>query len=490
MNNTSRQYTRRQMLQTTGGLLLAGATAQLSAAPAPHRKKVIVVGGGIGGLSCAYELMERGHEVTLLEASRRTGGHVKTIREPLPNGLYADVGAEHFTNPGYDQYRKYVEKFDLPVLPWARRQQMYRHIDGKWFTEAQLADKAVLKGFGFNEGEIAYIVEHGWTELPMLYLGPYVAKFKDEYQPFGIGLDDLDHQLLGDVLANDGLSEAAMRFIGARRSKPNEKDIGDASALFRIWQAAIPKMRGLPMFKRAVFHLKGGNQLLPDTFAAKLGDRVQRNSEVTAIKHDATSATVHFKQAGKEHTLSADHLVLCVSPAQVLSNIEVTPAWPEAKAFALGNTPMSMQSRVLLVTRDAFWKGDVPSINLETGDSHMSFVCETAAEVPGERRVLMGSGQPAQTPEETIAAFRKFYPGKNKDTIEQCIVHQWWKEEPLAINCERTPFAFGKLAKIWPHLIEPVGRIHFAGAAYDNLPWGQDAATRSANRVAERIHRL
>jgi monoamine oxidase len=69
-------------------------------------------------------------------------------------------------------------------------------------------------------------------------------------------------------------------------------------------------------------------------------------------------------------------------------------------------------------------------------------------------------------------------------------VHQWWKEEPLAINCERTPFAFGKLAKIWPHLIESVGRIHFAGAAYDNLPWGQDAATRSANRVAERIHRL
>ena len=56
---------------------------------------------------------------------------------------------------------------------------------------------------------------------------------------------------------------------------------------------------------------------------------------------------------------------------------------------------------------------------------------------PGEHRVLMGSGLPAQTPEETIAAFRKFYPGKNKDTIEQCIVHQWWKEEPLAFGCER-----------------------------------------------------
>ena len=30
----------------------------------------------------------------------------------------------------------------------------------------------------------------------------------------------------------------------------------------------------------------------------------------------------------------------------------------------------------------------------------------------------------------------------------------------------------------------PVGRIHFAGSYADNLNWGQEAATRSANRVA------
>ena len=35
-------------------------------------------------------------------------------------------------------------------------------------------------------------------------------------------------------------------------------------------------MRGLPNFKKEVFHLKGGNQLLPDTFAAKLGERVMQ----------------------------------------------------------------------------------------------------------------------------------------------------------------------------------------------------------------------
>jgi monoamine oxidase len=34
----------------------------------------------------------------------------------------------------------------------------------------------------------------------------------------------------------------------------------------------------------------------------------------------------------------------------------------------------------------------------------------------------------------------------------------------------------------------PVGRIHFAGSHADNLNWGMDAATRSANRVAQAIH--
>lgn len=485
----SRSFTRRDILQSAGAAVLASTASPLAAARESRRKRVIVAGGGIGGLCCAFELMERGHEVTVLEASRRTGGHVKTIRDPLPDGLYADVGAEHFTKPGYDQYWKYVRKFDLPAMPWKRRQDMFRKIDGQWFTEAQLQDAAVLKGFGFNAREVAYIVQHGWTELSSLYFDPYIARFKDEYQPFGNGLDELDQVLVGDLLAKDGASDAALRFCGGSRRSSADKPptSSDVSALFRLWQGAIVKLRGLPVFKREVFHLKGGNQLLPDTFATKLGDRVRRNCPIKAIEHNDASVTVHFEEAGKKQELTADHLVLCISPL-LLAGLTVTPSWPEAKAYALQHTVMGMQSRVLLQTKNAFWKGDVPSINLETGDSHMGLVYETADDVPGERRVLMGSGLPAQSPEETIAAFRKFYPGKAKDTIEQCIVHQWWKEEPTCFGCERHPFPLGQLAKMWPHLIEPVGRIHFAGAAYDNLPWGMDAATRSANRVAEAIH--
>lgn len=245
--NMPATHTRREVLKTTALAVLASGAPLLRAAEPRKKKSIIVVGGGIGGLSCAYELMERGHEVTLLEASRRTGGHVKTIREPLADGLYADVGAEHFSNPGYKHYRRYVEKFGLKALPWKRRYDVLREINGKWFTEAQLADPKVLREFGFNQREIDYILAHTWPELQTLYLEPYIKKFTDEYQPFGIGLDHLDRELLGDVLARDGASEAAIRFSGGGRGKPGKQPKDNStSALYKIWQAAITHLRACP----------------------------------------------------------------------------------------------------------------------------------------------------------------------------------------------------------------------------------------------------
>ena len=75
-----------------------------------------MAGAGIGGLSCAWELVRRGHDVTVIEASERTGGHVKTFRDGLDDALYADAGAEHFTQPGYERYWGYVREFNLRTL--------------------------------------------------------------------------------------------------------------------------------------------------------------------------------------------------------------------------------------------------------------------------------------------------------------------------------------------------------------------------------------
>ena len=41
---------------------------------AVHKKKIAIIGGGVGGMTAAYELAKHGHQVTLLEASDHLGG--------------------------------------------------------------------------------------------------------------------------------------------------------------------------------------------------------------------------------------------------------------------------------------------------------------------------------------------------------------------------------------------------------------------------------
>src|SRR5204862_1648132 len=139
-------------------LKMAAATVLLpTAAAARAKKKVLTGGGGIGGLCCGYELIRRGHDVTVLEASDRTGGHVFTVREGFDDGLYGDGGAEHFTNPGYDLYRAYVDEFKLPFVYYPRRDGIIQRLQGKACTDDMLHDPAVLRGFGLNAREIGFL---------------------------------------------------------------------------------------------------------------------------------------------------------------------------------------------------------------------------------------------------------------------------------------------------------------------------------------------
>lgn len=42
------------------------------------RQSIGIIGGGIAGLTCAYELSQLDHQVTLLEVSGRLGGRIYT----------------------------------------------------------------------------------------------------------------------------------------------------------------------------------------------------------------------------------------------------------------------------------------------------------------------------------------------------------------------------------------------------------------------------
>ncbi|MBS1520321.1 MAG: FAD-dependent oxidoreductase [Bacteroidetes bacterium] len=485
-----RKIKRRKFIKDT---LIAGAGAVvapklLSAETSrPTAKKVIVAGAGITGLCCAYELMKAGHEVVVLEASGRYGGHVFTGRDGLSDGLYADYGADHITKPGYERFFEYVEEFKLTAIPYPNAEgseynydkDALKMIGGKFYSAEQLKDPGVLTQFGFNEKEVKFLSEHPMYELGPYYIKPYLSKFTDAYQPFGVGYDDLDKISISEIFKKEGASPAALKQLGGHNT----------SALYYLWRMAIMDFRKIPYSEGETFHLKDGNEQLPIAFAKRLGGRVKLNSPVTAIKQSKTGVTVSYRPYGaeKETELNADYVVNCIT-LPIFKSIPVTPPLSAEKQYVVDNLAYSSHPFYVFEASTKFWLDDgIKSINMEFEHSDISSIWLETNQVDTKRVILKAFGPGGLSPQRVLAAFRQVYPGKH-DTIEQALTIDWTRDK-FAPVCEMEPFPIGEMHKFWPQILQPEGRLYFAGTYADNMSRGMESCLRSAQRVAQEIGR-
>ena len=81
--------------------------------------KIAVIGSGISGLSAAH-LLQRRHDVTLLEQDSRVGGHTNTIRVPVPGGEQAvDTGWIVYNGPNYPNLTALFAELGIVTRPTA-----------------------------------------------------------------------------------------------------------------------------------------------------------------------------------------------------------------------------------------------------------------------------------------------------------------------------------------------------------------------------------
>jgi monoamine oxidase len=208
---------------------------------------------------------------------------------------------------------------------------------------------------------------------------------------------------------------------------------------------------------------------------------------VTAIEHGQSGVKVTCRENGHATVHEADHVV-CAMSAVMLRNLPVTPAFPESKALAIANVPYYFATRPIFQTRSRFWTRENLTASMEFNVPELNSVWTASEEVQTPRGLIVGTATGPQTPERALAAYRRLYPGKLQDVEKAHAVV--WATDPWASACETTEYAPGELSRFWPALIESHGRVHFCGAYADNLNWGQEAATRSAFRVAETIDKI
>ena len=90
---SNKNFSRREFMKT--GLFFGASTFIPESFPLTNilsnkkndNRRIIVIGAGLSGLTCAYDLFRAGYNVLIIEARTRPGGRVRTYRDSFADNL-------------------------------------------------------------------------------------------------------------------------------------------------------------------------------------------------------------------------------------------------------------------------------------------------------------------------------------------------------------------------------------------------------------------
>jgi len=445
-------------------------------------QRVIIVGAGLAGLSAAYELTQAGHDVTVLEARTRPGGRVHTLRDPFPDGLYAEAGASripdhhHFTLKYAAHFGLMLEPFEPPDLS-----RVY-HVRGHRLTATSGQDLERLYHLTSEERKL------GIDGMRQKYIRSMFGELGDVTDPTWPtdALKKFDQMNRSDLWRSRGASAEAIALLS----------LGGIDDRIERWSALF-MLRKQALNQKLTRHYKirGGNDLLPKAFAARLAEKIHYGAPVVRIEHDANGVKAVFFRAGSYHTVTADHMI-CAVPFAVQKNIEVSPPFTVEKQRAIEELPYLSASKIFLQSRSRFWRSEGLS-GFATTDLPISQVWDATWNQPGTRGILQAlpislhSRRVTQMPESEGILFAleqvtAIFPAM-RDNFEAGVSTCWDQDE-----WARGASAFykpGQMSSLLPHVARPEGRVHFAGEHTSVWIDGwMQGALESGDRVAREVN--
>ncbi|MCG6573192.1 flavin monoamine oxidase family protein [Pseudomonas sp. AF32] len=425
----------------------------------------IVIGGGLAGLTAAYELQNKGWTVTLLEAKPSVGG-----RSGMATSEW--IGNEK-TQPVLN---KYVSTFKLGTTPAPEfvRTPSYL-IDGTYFTAADLTTKQpataeALKRYETTLDELARSIE-------------------DPLNPTATStLHALDQMTVSAWLDRLQLPATARQLVNQEiRTRYDEPS--RLSLLYFAQQNRVN--RGVSDRDLRASRLLGGSQVLAQAFLKQL-KTIKTDSPVSAISQDKDGVTVKVGSVGYQ----ADYVVLAV-PLRALNKIQLTPALDAQHQAAIKGTNYGWRDQIMLKFKTPVWdskarmSGEIFS-NTGLGMMWIEPALKGGANViinlSGDNARLMQSFGDKQMVDQVLIRLHAFYP-QARGAFTGYEIRRY-STDP-STGGSYLAFGPGQISKFWRLWEKPLQRVAFAGEHTDALyPGTLEGALRSGQRAASQVQDL
>lgn len=330
---------RREFLKLTiaagAGLLLSSRAGALERLGRDSRRRVVVVGAGFAGLACAFELLEAGYDVRILEARDRVGGRVLSFNAANGNeyirGRNIEGGGE-LVGSNHPAWGSYAQRFGLEWLPVTE-------------DEGDAVSPIVIDGRNLSFDEAAGL----WEELEkaLARMNELAAGIPED-EPWKAHdarrLDRTSTAAWIDSLDVPELVKSAMRIN-------QESDNGQAvERQSLLGQLAAVKGGQLEKFwtESEVYRCKGGNDGLARALAGAIGSsRIATGLPVKSVRLERETMVV---TAADGRRFECDDVVL-TAPPPTWERIEFSLRLP-----ATLRPQMGMNAKYLAHVKARFWE--------------------------------------------------------------------------------------------------------------------------------------